>query len=86
MHTGLSSQVTGFYAKKKVGGILSRKLSCLAPGPARPDPRPDYSAPDWTIPAADQTGVLARYSAQGRIRLAGRRTSGLQPGPAGLFA
>jgi hypothetical protein len=53
----------GFYAKQKVGGILSPKLSCSAPGPARPDPMPDYPAADRTIPAADQTGVLARYSA-----------------------
>jgi hypothetical protein len=84
MHIGFSSQVTGFYAQKKVGRTLSRKQSCSAPGSARLDSRPDHPAGDRTSPVGDQTPILARVSARGRNLSAGRRAPGLQPGPAGL--
>jgi hypothetical protein len=84
MHIDFSSQVTGFYAQKKVGGTLSQKLSCSALGPARPDSRPDDTAAGRTSPTWDQTAILARVSAWGQNSLAGCRMSGLQPGPAGL--
>jgi hypothetical protein len=82
MHTGLSSQVTGFYAQKKVRGILSRKLFSLAPGPARPDPRPNHpGGPDRS--GGRPNRCSGAVFGPGRIRPAGRRTSGLQLGPDG---
>jgi hypothetical protein len=77
MHIGFSSQVTGFYAQKKIGGTLSRKQSSSAPGPARPDSRPDHPVADRTGPAGDRTTILARVSAWGQNPPAGDWTSGL---------
>jgi hypothetical protein len=55
MHTGFSSQVTGFYAQKEVGGSLSREAIQFGPwsGP-RPDSRPDQPPVDRISPARNR--------------------------------
>jgi hypothetical protein len=82
MHTGFSSQVTGFMLEIKSVEVSPKKMSCSAP-----DPAPDRTirrqiGPVWRATA----GSLACVSAPGQNILAGHRMSGLQPDPAGLIA
>jgi hypothetical protein len=88
MHTCFSSQVTGFYAQKKVGGILSQKYVQFGPrsGP-RPDSRPDRPAIDQTNPARNGLLVwpMIWCGAETFRRAAGQSgPAGLAVGPSGL--
>jgi hypothetical protein len=87
MHTGFSSQVTGFYAQKKVGGFLPQKDVQFGPrsGP-RADSRPDHPAVDRTNPAYNKMLVWPVILRGAETFWQATRQSGLQSSPAGLTA